>query len=152
VAVHVLRTQFDVANLRATSLPLYVLGAEIDVPYTRSQWPGQIVPSFDYKRATALWPSTFHELMVVMLFRVTAYRVNVEELPAFLRNRTLHRDVAPAYYVRHLRIMAGSETFTPEGEANIIVRPRPSELLVDIGQDFIEETGEDGQERTENRV
>jgi hypothetical protein len=123
--------QFHVSNLKAISLPLYILGAEIDVPYLRSQWPGQIVPSFDLKRATVLWPSTFHELMVVTLFRITAYQVDVEELPAFLRNRTLHRDVAPAYYVRHLRIMAVSEAFTPEGEANIIVRPRPSELLVE---------------------
>jgi hypothetical protein len=125
------QTQLDVANLRANSLPLYVLGAEIDVPYPCSHWLGQTVPSFDPKRATALWPSTFHELMVVTLFRVTAYQVDVEELPAFPPNRTLHRDVAPACYVRHLRIMADSEAFTSEGEANYNFRPRPSELLVE---------------------
>jgi hypothetical protein len=69
----IFHTQFHVANLRATSLPLPVLGAEIDVPYPCSHWLGQTVPSFDPKRATALWPSTFHELMVITLFRVTAF-------------------------------------------------------------------------------
>jgi hypothetical protein len=96
----IFHTQFDVANLRANSLPLHVLGAEIDVPYPRSQWPSQIVPSFDPKRATAFWPSTFHKLMVITLFHVTVYQVDVEELLAFLRNRTLHGDVAPAHYGR----------------------------------------------------
>jgi hypothetical protein len=84
----IFHTRFDVANLRANSLPLHVLGAEIDVPYPRSQWPSQIVSSFDPK------------LMVITLFHVTAYQVDVEELLAFLRNRTLHGDVAPAHYGR----------------------------------------------------
>jgi hypothetical protein len=74
----IFHTRFDVANLRANSLPFHVLGAEIDVPYPRSQWPSQIVSSFDPKRATAFWLSTFHKLMVITLFQV--YREKYQEM------------------------------------------------------------------------
>jgi hypothetical protein len=65
------------------------------------------------------------------LYWLTAYQVELEALPAFLGNRSLHGDIIPADYILHIRIMAEFVVSTPEGKAQNTVMPSNCIVLTD---------------------
>jgi hypothetical protein len=78
-----------------------------------------------------LWPSSLQRTSASTLHWLTAYQVELEALPAFLGNRSLHGDIIAADCIFCIRTMAEFVVSTPEGETQNTVAPSNGSVLRD---------------------